>query len=201
MPLVNSYATLATLKARLRITASDDDARLESLLTTASRQIDNHTGRRFYAATETRSYAAGSSTRLDLDDDLLSITTLTTDEDGDRTYEVTWDEAADYYLTPVNATLDGRPYSAINVDGTSGNYRFPAGAGRVQIAGSFGYCATGAHPAPIEEATLRLAERLYVLATAPLGIAGTPETGVMRIASDRDLQDLLWPYTRRRGFA
>ena len=45
-------------------------------------------------------------------DDLLSVTTLKTDEDGDRTYEITW-ATTDYDLMPYNATLESQaqPYS------------------------------------------------------------------------------------------
>lgn len=201
MPLSSAYTTLATLKARLRIAAADDDATLENTITAASRAIDQHTGRRFYAATETRYYTPLSAVCLLLPDDLRSITTLKTDEDGDRTFEITWSASLDYYLTPYNAATDGRPYEAVEVDSVNGRYEFPCRARSVELAGSWGYCATGSHPAPIEEACLRLAERLYQLRNAPLGVAGTVETGIIRIATDRDLADLLWPYRRRRGFA
>ena len=202
MPLTNAYTTLAALKSRLHLAGSEQDGRLESTITTASRQIDQHTGRRFYAASETRYYSALSPYFIHLPDDLLSVTTLKTDEDGDRTFEVTWSSGRDYYLWPDNATLDGRPYEVIRVDIPNGLYAFPTTVQRgVQVVGSFGYCATGSHPPAIEEACLRLSERLFMLSNAPLGVTGSPELGLMRVASDRDLMDLLWPYTRRRGFA
>lgn len=201
MPLVNSYSTLDALKRRLRLTAGDDDARLESCLTAASRQIDRVTGRRFYAATDMRYYTATDPYCLDLVDDLRTVTTLKTDEDGDRTYEITWDSSDDYYLAPYNAATDSQPYTSIEVDRVNGDYTFPSTVRGVQIVGSFGYCATGSQPAEIEEACLRMAERLYVLPTAPLGVAGSAETGIIRIATDRDVQELLWPFRRRRGFA
>lgn len=202
MALTNCYADLADLKLRVRINADDglSDARLESSITAASRAIDESTGRRFYAATETRVYQAGSLSCLLLPDDLLSVTTLKIDTDGDRTFETTL-ATTDYYLLPLNAVADGRPYTEIAIDRINGAYTFSGWPQGVQIAGSFGYCATGSHPAPIEEATLRLAERLFKLSDAPLGVTGSLELGVARIATDRDLADLLWPYRRRRGFA
>lgn len=201
MPLTNAYTTLAALKQRLRIVGDDYDGRFEGTITTASRSIDQHTGRRFYAASETRYYTPLHPYFIHLPDDLLSVTTLKTDADGDRTYETTWSSATDYYLWPDNAALDGRPYEVVKADLVAGRYTFPLIERGVQLVGSFGYCASGSHPPAIEEACLRLSERLYTLSTAPLGVAGTPETGVIRIASDRDLMDLLWPYRRRLGFA
>jgi hypothetical protein len=203
MPLTNGYTTLDALRQRLAVPAGavDHDAILESIITAASRSIDNHTGRRFYAATETRYYSPADPYCLLLPSDLRTVTTLKTDEDGDRTYEITWSSSTDYLLTPYNAAADGLPYSGIEVDCTYGDYRFPLRQRSTQIVGSWGYCATGSQPAPVEEACLRLAERLYKLRDAPLGVAGSPETGVVRIATDRDIADLLWPYTRRMGFA
>lgn len=200
MPLTNAYATLDAAKGRLRIADDGDAGTLEEILTGASRAIDRWVGRRFYGATETRYYTPASATLLLLPDDLRTVTTLKTDEDGDRTYETTW-ATTDYYLGPANAIADGDPYSEIETDPINGRYEFPLLPRSVQIVGAWGFCATGSAPAPIVEATLRLAERLYKLRDAPLGVAGTIETGVIRIASDRDLEGLLWPYRRRRGFA
>lgn len=202
MALVNGYADLAALKARLRLAVNDtlNDERLESSLLAASRTIDQWAGRRFYAVSETRLYGAVTPWRLLLPDDLLSITALKVDVDGDRTHETTL-VGSDYYLLPGNAPLDGRPYTEIEIDPMNGSRCFPRWREGVQIAGNFGYCVTGAHPAPIGEATLRLAERLFKLSDAPLGVTGSVELGAMRIAADRDLQDLLWPYRRIRGLA
>lgn len=201
MAIVNGYTALATLKGALRITGSDasDDARLERIITSASRAIEEHTGRRFYAETLTRYLTPARTCRL-LVSDLLSVTTLKTDEDGDRTYEITWSSARDYYPWPPEAVNDDQPYTAIEVDAGNGLYQFPRGIQRsVQIVGSWGYST--ATPALIEEACLRHCARLYALANAPLGVAGTVETGLIRISLDRDLIEMLAPYRLIRGFA
>lgn len=206
MAISNGYCSLEELQDRLRLTGTVaggqnlDAAMLESLITSASRQIDGWMGRRFYAATETR-YPVVRGGRILLDQDLLSVTTLKTDEDGDGTYEVTWSSTTDYWLAPVDAATDGMPYSEIRLNRDLGRYSFPTGERAVQLVGSFGYNATGSHPAPIREACLRLAERLYKLRDAPLGVTGSVELGVVRVSTDRDLQEMLWPYRRRRGFA
>lgn len=201
MALSNAYATLAELKYRIGLGqgVTSDDALLEDLLGGACRAIDLWTGGRFYASTETRYYTAENGYCLKIDD-LLSVTTLKSDEDGDRTYEITWAAATDYYLEPVNNALLNKPYTSIEADTVNGSYTFPVGVRRgVQVVGSFGYASTT--PLPVREAALRLAARLYKLKDAVLGVAGSPETGVVRINSDRDINELLWPYRREWGVA
>lgn len=202
MALTNAYGTLAQLKSAIRIAASDtdSDARLEDAGNGAARAIDEWTHRRFYAETLTRYFTPRASACLDVPD-LLSITTLKTDEDGDRTFEITWDADRDYYLAPYDAANLDRPFWRIEVDRTNGLYCFPLRQRSVEVIGSWGYCATGSHPEAIREAWVRLAIRLYKLPDAPLGVAGNAETGLIRIGGDRDLQRLLEPYTLVAGVA
>lgn len=197
--LTNVYASMDELKDSIGLSkASSDDSRLESLLTGACRAIDQWTGGRYYATTETRYYTPTDGYCLKVDDLLSIATSLKSDEDGDRTYEITWAAATDYYLEPVNAPLLLRPYTRIEVDPVNGDHRFPVGVRRgIQIIGSWGYAS--ATPAPVNLATLRLAARLYKLGDAVLGVAGATETGVLRIQADRDLNELLWPYKREWG--
>ena len=193
------YTTLARAKEWLGIPtgSADQDALVESLITGASRAIDEHCRRRFYAATETRYLDARHGHCVRLDQDLRSSTTLKTDEDGDRTYEVTWSAATDYVLLPRNGPLDGLPYDAIERDPVSGRYSFPTWRRHgVELDGSWGFCATGAHPMLIEEACLLAAARQYARKNAPLGVAGSVETGFIRVTLDRDVSDKLWPFVR-----
>lgn len=202
MPLTNAYTSVAAVKAHLRIPDGGEDGTLEEIATGCSRALDQWLGRRFFAATETRTYTARDAYRLLLDQDLRSITTLKTDEGGDRTYEYTWSSSTDYYLSPANAVADGLPYGEIEVDRVNGRYTFPRGIQRgVEVVGSWGYCATGSHPAPIERALLLLIGRIYKRGDAPLGVTGSTEMGLIRIGTDRDIQDWIWPYSRRLGFA
>ncbi len=138
MNLTNSYCTLAELKARLGITDTNDDAILKLVLEAASRAVDLHCNRRFSVETRTRYYTARYGDLLDVDD-LLSITTLKTDADGDRTYEDTWN-LTDYDLTPFNAPYEQppRPYSAIETT-PSALYSFPTVSKGIQIIGSWGF--------------------------------------------------------------
>jgi hypothetical protein len=122
------------------------------LVEAVSRAIDDYCGRRFYAATQTRYYTANRHERL-LVDDLLSITTLKTDDDSDGTFETTW-TVSDYLLAPYNAQQESQPqpYWRIEV-APDGDYWFPAGTRRgVEIAGSWGFSSST--PDVVENACL-----------------------------------------------
>lgn len=187
------YCTLATLKAALKMesTTADEDTRLAAVITAASRAVDAACNRVFFATTATRYFKADCPSELMLDDDLLEVSTLKTDEDGDRVYERTW-AVTDYDLEPANAA----PYTRI-LTPPRGAQSFPTTRRGVEVAGLWGYCATGAHPAPIEEATILQAIRLWKRAESPFGVLGTPETGVVRLPKlDADVKQLLSPYVK-----
>lgn len=55
------------------------------------------------------------------------------------------------------------------------------------------------YPAEVSEATGRLAERLIMLRTAPLGVVGSSEVGQIRVPGiDRDIERLLAPFKKLR---
>jgi len=176
--IVNGYATLAEARAEVGITGvsdTSDDAVLEALVESVSRAIDDFCGRRFYAATQTRYYSATSGRRL-LVDDLLSVTTLKTDDDGDGAYETTW-ATTDYHLAPYNAQLESvpEPYWRIEVS-EGGDYSFPCGPRRVQIVGSWGFSATT--PDVINRACLFQVAQEFRTRHTPLGIQGSGDMAV-----------------------
>ena len=132
--MTHAYATLTTLKTRLTISATTDDTTLRLLLESVSRVVDKWCRRHFYALSATR-YEDGTSGRLFLSDDLLSVTTLKTDEDGNGVYENTF-LAADYLLYPLN----GYPKLAVDLSHDSGYSHFANGVRKgVEIAGLWGY--------------------------------------------------------------
>ncbi len=199
MTITNGYTTLLTVKTALGIPVDerDDDFYLEATIESVSRMIDNHTGRRFYAETDTRYYAPISIDEI-YTDDLLTVTTLKTDDDADGTFETTW-TTSDYHLLPFNAATGGRPYTRIETSGY-GSYSFPVGTKKaVQIAGSFGYCTTANLPKPVAEACKLQSIRLFKRKDAPFGvIAGGEMQQSMSIPDlDPDVKMLLSPYVRR----
>ena len=171
-----------------------DDALLEEIITAASRWIDNHCNRRFYSATETRYYTP-MDTNLLFVDDLLSVTTLKVDEDGDRAYETTW-ASTDYDLLPLNASLNNHPYSMIRTT-PEGSYNFPVRLAKsVEINGSFGYASSV--PAPIKEACTLISARLFKRKDAILGVTSNTALGEVRmqIPADPDVEMLLSRFIR-----
>jgi len=197
--MTETYGTAAELQSRLwgeDVTpAGADEMALEQILDGASRWIDKFCGRRFYAEDETRYYTPQYSNLLEVDD-LLSVTSLQTDEDGDRTYDITW-ASTDYDLYPYNAILDGQPYTLIRV-APEGDHGFPRVAKGVKIIGSFGYCAITSLPADVRDACLLQSERLYKRKDAPFGVAGSGDLGQMRLIAelDPDVKQLLSAYVR-----
>lgn len=141
--MTNAYADLGTLKSSgvLNITGTSLDARLLALLEDVSRWIDTYCNRHFFALTTTRVFDGNGARELQLPD-LISITTLKTDENQDRVFELTW-SSDDYLLYPLNAEPQqtwGRPYSRILVDTQAGSRpAFPAGKSTVEVAGKWGF--------------------------------------------------------------
>lgn len=196
MAITNGYTTLAKLKRQLNIDDGAEDQALEALVEAVSRAIDDYCGRRFYAVTQTRYYTPRYARCL-LVDDLLSVTTLKTDDDGDGTFETTW-ATSDYLLAPYNAQQETppRPYSLVET-APSGDYWFPVGRQRgVEIAGSWGFSAST--PDSIEAACLFQAAYEHRSSYAPLGISGSDTVGL----SDHFRNDVrltgLHPIARRR---
>jgi len=152
---------------------------------------------------ETRYYTAEWYDLLMLPDDLLSISTLKTDDNADGTYNITW-TTDDYVLEPRNASLNGEPYRQIRINRKIGDYSFPINVyDGVEIAGSWGYASSA--PAPIKEACLLLAHRLWKRKDAIFGTAGAPVIGGVQIVQakieqDRDIMALLMSISKRGMF-
>ena len=118
------------------VTDVQDDAKLESMVEAISRAIDAELETRFYttASDETRYYVAEFADVLFCPDDIVAVTALYTDDDGDGTYENTW-AATDYDLEPYNASADGRPYRQVRTT-PEGDHAFPVGARKgVKVVG------------------------------------------------------------------
>jgi hypothetical protein len=183
MAITNGYLTLAEATAYVGRNELRDPSELEDVVTSVSRLIDNHCGRHFYQRTaEARTFEAEESDCLDLGpfNDLVSITTLKVDDDGNGTYETTI-SASDYALEPYNATVLGRPYTEIELL-NSVTWPLPPASGRenvIQITGTWGWPAV---PPEVKQAARIMVAEVAKLADAPLGVAGYGEFGVFRVS-------------------
>lgn len=135
MPERGTYVDLVTLKRAMGEATTASDASLLAAAEAASRYLDGECHRRFYTQTATRYFTARHSHSLDVPD-LLSVTTLKCDQDGDRTYEEVW-ASSDYDLT-AGDDYNGWPKWRL-VTTPNGSYSFSRYPRGVEIAGVWGY--------------------------------------------------------------
>lgn len=196
MTITNGYCTILEFRQRFGLATVDGprDADIEKVIQASSRKIDKHCGRSFYSDTAdgTKYYTAPSSYRVYVDD-LQTVTALYTDDDGDGTYENTW-QTTDYHLLPLNSPM-GWPYTYIEVK-PEGDFTFPRNlrAG-VKLVALFGWSAV---PDEVREACLITANRLWQRRNAPFGVAGANEFGAPVILTklDPDVIELLAPFLK-----
>lgn len=194
--LTNGYCTIAELKAseilNFAATTAHDEL-IEKIINAVSRKIDNKCARRFFNVTETRYYTADNSGQIFVDD--ISTTSgvlIYTDDDGDGTYENTW-STTDYELAAYNATLDGWPYSMVEIK-PQGVYTFPRTRKGVKITAPFGWAAV---PEPVNIACMMQGNRVFKRFATPLGQAGASSVGTITLtipALDPDVEQLLCDY-------
>lgn len=206
MTTTNAYTTLETVKSRLNITDTDDDTSLEAVIDSVSRWIDGHKvlqnmrgTTQFFAISETRYFTAYQFDKLHVDD-LQSIVTLKTDDDGDGTYETTW-STTDYNLWPYNAG-DAPPYEQIEVS-FNGDEIFTPGIPRsVEIDGVWGYNSgtdtsgfiTNA-PQVIQEACILGVMMYWKRKDNIYGVGGNSALGLQRLkhtlSEDKDIMAMI----------
>jgi hypothetical protein len=199
-----SYASLASFKQAIGIGTADttDDSALQSVLDATDALIDNYCDRRqgFGTATETRYYTA-SNWNYVLTDDIVSISSLQTDDNGDGSYETTWTSGTDYNLAPGNAALDGWPYTEIDTSVTAPR-AFPSGVYRgVKVTGVFGWPSV---PSAVVQAAVIQAGAVWSSRTSPFAVVGSAELGgLLRMtrALHPEAQVLLEQYRKREGLA
>lgn len=134
MPVSNCYTTLARVSSLKRISSVNavEDTVLEAMISASSRMIDAYCRRQFYPSVRTRLYDVPQTRMLFLEDDLLSLTTLT---NGDLAVIT----STDYILES-----SGRyPYWGIRLRDTSNLFWSYNSAGSVErvisVLGECGY--------------------------------------------------------------
>ncbi len=199
MAITNGYATLAQVKAALRITDNVDDTLLEMAVESASRAIDGHAMRSFYSAgTATRLYAADDWETVWIDDLAGTAITLVTDPDDNGSWSITW-KPTDYQLEPLNGISDGLqiPYTRIRA---VKDYALPTKSDKalVKVTGVFGWASV---PNAITQACVIQSLRIFKRLDSALGVAGFGELGAIQVTRDLDpdVAQLVSPYRRMRN--
>lgn len=196
MTITNGYCTLAEIKEaeRLNIAVSTYDTALEGVIEAVSRAIDLETSRFFWVDTnDVTRYFTAHSDKYVLIGDWVSITTLSTDNSGDRSY-TEWTVDTEYELWPYDANADGKPYMRVDV-APQGGKRFYTGISKsLKLVGKRGWPAV---PKPIKEACIIWAMRTYKRYATPLGVSAMSALGEMSVKvppPDPDVAHLLNPY-------
>ena len=197
MAISNGYATLAEVKASLRIPADDtiDDTLIELAVEAASRQIDQACERIFYQDSGTRYFVPRDSYVCEIDD-LASLTTLKTSSGADGTYDITW-QATDYQTEPLNGIVGGIESPLTQIRAID-DYLFTIDGGEatVQVTGTWGWSAI---PSAIKQAAIILSSRVFRRNDSPLGVAGFGDIGVVRVSKlDPDVEAMIMPYKKIR---
>ena len=191
--ITNGYCTLDELKAVMRIMDTVDDELLESRISEASRVIDQHCDRRFYAdATATARVFVANASDVVFVDDISTVTGLVvkTDSTGDGTYPTTL-TASQFQSEPLNATAKGLPVTSIRGTAT-GVFPTTAAPAGVQVTARWGWPAV---PEPVKSACILLAGRLVKRGDSLLGVAGFGDLGAITVrAIDPDVERMLRPY-------
>ena len=140
--MFGAYASISDVKGVLGITATTDDTMIRKIVEASSRSIDSYCNRIFAVQSATKYFNGAVTLWIP---DLLSITTLKTDEDGDGAYENTLDTTfatGDVipYGVGVEDTLNTFPKVRleINPEGDYGSFASGVKKG-VEIAGIWGY--------------------------------------------------------------
>ena len=187
---MSSYITMEELRSNSGLGDLAIDVEGQRAIDAAEESIEAYCNRFFYqSATATRYYTALSA-GLCITDDIVSAATVTTDDDGDGTFETTWD-AADYYLAPYNAAADAEPYTKIEAS-PDGTEEFSAYRRGVAVTGVFGWPAI---PARVKQAVIIQATRYLKRArSSPFGIEAVTVDGTpirLRKGLDTDVEIML----------
>jgi hypothetical protein len=200
LAITNGYASLAEVKAALRITDSIDDSLLEMAVESASRLIDGFAARQFYSSgSAVRYFVAQDDFVVEVDDLANGTVVIQTAQDADGVFDTTWG-TDDYQLEPLNAVLDGIawPYNQIRA---VGDYLWPISGGEalIKVTGTYGWPYV---PIAIKQATIIQASRIYKRLDSPMGIVGFGDMGAIRVSNqlDPDVAQLVMPYKRMRTF-
>jgi hypothetical protein len=197
MAITNGYATLAQVKAALRITDTVDDALLEMAIESGSRAIDGYANRSFYSQGSAVRIFTPNDNFLTEIDDLVTLTLLETKTDDDSAFDTIF-AADDYQLEPLNGRVDGLavPFNFIRAVGDYLFTQFEQEA-TVRVTGVWGWPSV---PISITQATVIQASRIYKRLDSPLGVAGVSDIGIMRISNrlDPDVAQLVDPFRRIR---
>ena len=187
MTLTNAYVTLDNVREELGRSDVTNDARIEAAINSASRQIDDYTGRRFWQdeTVVAREFHADDYSELSSTvSQVMDISTATglivkVDDDDNGTFATTLTIGTNFVLTPANAGDDGEPFTGITL--VDSLYYVPISSSNrpgVQVTAKFGWATI---PDPVVQACLIQSVLLYKATDAALGGLSFGDGGFMRV--------------------
>jgi len=163
--------------------------------------IDDYTGRFFYkdgtALSPVTRYFTPKDWWTCTIDDIITFTEVATDDNFDQLYTTVW-STSDYMVEPINNPRRGWPYTRILAIGA---YILPAQLPQtLRIRGIWGWSSV---PYEIQMACKLQASRLFIRKQSPFGVAGSVDTGTVRLSSrlDPDVEALVRPFKKMDGIA
>jgi hypothetical protein len=140
-------------------------------------------------------YYTARDPRVLVIDDIVTLTSLKTDDDADGTFETTW-ATTDYVLAPFNAATDDEPYMQITVP-RYGTKNFPTNVQRgVEVTAEWGW------PQPPQQvlvvAALIATQLVKRKRDMPFGFVIGPEAAAYISRSDPTIQGQLNDLGRKK---
>lgn len=205
------YCSMEELKSRLSMSDSDpdpanNDYEIQNVLQAVTDWITNYCGRHFYQITETRTFRPDNRWNTVIDD-VVSVSSVDLDYDGDGVYEVHWVQDEEYqllrYMSHYNKHNMGvaRPYNQLQVI-TLGTQN-PVGGqwlpwlwpftrqDRVSITGTWGWPDI---PPAVNQAALYIAAEMFSARNSPFGVAAIADLGIIKVQASPWVVELLRPY-------
>lgn len=181
MALIQDYVSLETMKTYIPVDANSKfDALLNESITSASRDIDNRTGRTFGKddAPTTRTYISGNGV-LFVDDITTAASIVSiTDSNGNEL------DTSSYRAFPLNGVVNGQPgYPVTRIKSRS----FCKGQ-VYTVEATYGWEDI---PDLVIEACKLLAAETFLAKDTPHGVKGLDEFGVVRIRESAQIKKKL----------
>ncbi len=193
-----AYTTKGAVKTYLNVSSSGDDDLITVLIARAQAKIDEKTHRTFEGTSATRYYNVlrdvdGNRT-LWLDEDLISVTTLTNMADSAGAAE-TWG-SGEYVLLPYN---ESPKYAIQLLDKSNKDWQYADTPEQsISVEGTWGYTDTPADD--IIHATIRLTAYYYRQKdTTVFETTVFPEAGVITVPTGipKDVRETMEHYRKR----
>lgn len=202
MAMGDPYGDLPEFKDRMQIHDSEDDARAERALLSASRNVEKYCRRQFNVAdpdTATARLFRCDNSEYAIIADFHSTTGLTVElGDLENDFSTTWVLNTDFWVSPLNGVRNEVPGTVYWRIEPMGGGRIPCPSGRqpnLRVAAPWGW---GSVPEDVIEATYIDAHRIFRRKDSPDGVIGGFEGQPIRVGwkMDPDFERLLKDYRK-----